>query len=51
MPNDDRFRGAWFSAHVLELKDGKAHVCYNDLQDEGKQRIFFFNGLFLIDIC
>ncbi|KAH7659412.1 Agenet domain plant type domain-containing protein [Dioscorea alata] len=35
MPNDDRFRGAWFSAHVLELKDGKAHVCYNDLQDEG----------------
>ncbi|KAM0934300.1 putative Agenet-like domain-containing protein [Dioscorea sansibarensis] len=35
VPNDDRFRGAWFSAHVLELKDGKAYVCYNDLHDEG----------------
>ncbi|KAL6005044.1 hypothetical protein ACLOJK_005604 [Asimina triloba] len=29
-------RGFWFSAKVLSLKDGHAHVCYSELlQDEG----------------
>ncbi|CAN6477919.1 unnamed protein product [Victoria cruziana] len=29
-------RAVWFSARVLEVKDGKAYVCYNDLlSDEG----------------
>ncbi|KAJ0961952.1 hypothetical protein J5N97_029780 [Dioscorea zingiberensis] len=38
VPDDDRHRGAWFSAHVLELKDGKAYVCYKDLHDEGSSQ-------------
>lgn len=33
----DGFRGAWFSARVLDLKDGKAYVCYDGLSDEGKR--------------
>lgn len=34
--DEDGLRGVWFSAKVLNLKDGKAFVCYTDLlQDEG----------------
>ncbi|PSS09710.1 GPI-anchored adhesin-like protein precursor [Actinidia chinensis var. chinensis] len=32
------FKTAWFSANVLSLKDGKAFVCYTELQsDEGRK--------------
>ncbi|XP_020685789.1 uncharacterized protein LOC110101992 isoform X1 [Dendrobium catenatum] len=30
MSDDDDLRGAWFSARVLDMKDNKAYVCYND---------------------
>nr|XP_027081034.1 uncharacterized protein LOC113703757 isoform X1 [Coffea arabica]XP_027081035.1 uncharacterized protein LOC113703757 isoform X1 [Coffea arabica] len=34
------FTGAWFSANVLSLKDGKALVCYTDLEsDEGSAKL------------
>ncbi|KAL3499613.1 hypothetical protein ACH5RR_038706 [Cinchona calisaya] len=34
------FTGAWFSANVLSLKDGKALVCYTDLEsDEGSGKL------------
>ena len=28
------FKPAWYSATILELKDGKALLCYTDLQAE-----------------
>ena len=28
------FKSAWYSATILELKDGKALLCYTDLQAE-----------------
>lgn len=32
-----KFKAAWFAANVLNLKDGKAYLCYTELQsDEGK---------------
>ncbi|KAL6979753.1 hypothetical protein U1Q18_021408 [Sarracenia purpurea var. burkii] len=35
-----KFKTAWFSAHVLSLKDGKAFVCYTELQsDEGSGQL------------
>ncbi|XP_024984960.1 uncharacterized protein LOC112520708 isoform X2 [Cynara cardunculus var. scolymus] len=34
--DDDKDNGAWFGANVLSLKDGKALVCYTEIQsDEG----------------
>ncbi|XP_031482736.1 uncharacterized protein LOC116252537 isoform X2 [Nymphaea colorata] len=34
--DEDGLRAVWFSAKVLEVKEGKAYVCYNDLlSDEG----------------
>ncbi|XP_020587292.1 LOW QUALITY PROTEIN: uncharacterized protein LOC110029371 [Phalaenopsis equestris] len=30
MSDEDGLRGAWFSARVLDMKDNKAYVCYND---------------------
>ncbi|KAG1362158.1 hypothetical protein COCNU_10G003770 [Cocos nucifera] len=29
--DEDGLRGVWFSARVLDVKDGKAFVCYSDL--------------------
>ncbi|XP_008796111.2 uncharacterized protein LOC103711651 isoform X2 [Phoenix dactylifera] len=29
--DEDGLRGVWFSARVLDVKDGKAFICYNDL--------------------
>lgn len=38
--DEDGLRGVWFSARVLDVKDGKAFVCYNDLlPDEGTGRL------------
>ncbi|XP_010933655.1 protein SWOLLEN 1 isoform X1 [Elaeis guineensis] len=37
---EDGHRGVWFSAQVLDVKDGKALVCYNDLvPDEGSGQL------------
>ncbi|CAN6460860.1 unnamed protein product [Victoria cruziana] len=34
--DEDGLRAVWFAAKVLEVKEGKAYVCYNDLlTDEG----------------
>ncbi|XP_031503365.1 uncharacterized protein LOC116266338 [Nymphaea colorata] len=34
--DEEGLRAVWFSARVLEVKDGKAYVCYNNrLSDEG----------------
>ncbi|PWA57180.1 Agenet-like domain-containing protein [Artemisia annua] len=36
--NDHKNNGAWFAANVLALKDGKAFVCYTEIQvDQGGQ--------------
>lgn len=36
MSDEDGLRGAWFSASVLDMKDNKAYVGYNDFStDEG----------------
>ncbi|URD99702.1 Agenet domain [Musa troglodytarum] len=35
----DGLRGAWFSARVLDLKDGKAYVCYDGLSDEDNDKL------------
>ncbi|XP_009400640.2 uncharacterized protein LOC103984704 isoform X2 [Musa acuminata AAA Group] len=35
----DGLRGAWFSARVLDLKDGKAYVCYDGLSDEVNDKL------------
>ncbi|URE04139.1 Agenet domain [Musa troglodytarum] len=38
--DEDGLRGAWFSAQVLDVKDGKAYVCYKDLlSDEGNEKL------------
>ncbi|KAJ6851375.1 uncharacterized protein M6B38_258700 [Iris pallida] len=38
--DDDGLRGAWFSAHVLDLKDNKAYVCYDNLlTDKGSEQL------------
>nr|XP_009400686.1 PREDICTED: uncharacterized protein LOC103984852 isoform X1 [Musa acuminata subsp. malaccensis]XP_018681961.1 PREDICTED: uncharacterized protein LOC103984852 isoform X1 [Musa acuminata subsp. malaccensis] len=38
--DEDGLRGAWFSAQVLDVKDGKAYVCYKDLlSDEGHEKL------------
>ncbi|XP_024996031.1 uncharacterized protein LOC112529161 isoform X2 [Cynara cardunculus var. scolymus] len=35
--DDNKNKGAWFAANVLTLKDGKAFVCYTEVQsDEGQ---------------
>ncbi|GAV72838.1 Agenet domain-containing protein [Cephalotus follicularis] len=34
------FKAAWFTASVLSLKDGKAYVCYSELEsDEGLEKL------------
>ncbi|XP_044476340.1 uncharacterized protein LOC123203916 isoform X2 [Mangifera indica] len=34
------FKGGWFTAHVLSLKDGKAYVCFSELtSDEGSEKL------------
>lgn len=48
--DEDGLRGAWFSAQVLDVKDGKAYVCYKDLlSDEGK--IWLFLELNITTCC
>ncbi|KAJ6813983.1 uncharacterized protein M6B38_139605 [Iris pallida] len=37
--DDNGLGGAWFSARVLELKDNKAHVCYDLLNDKGSGQL------------
>ncbi|XP_077236514.1 protein SWOLLEN 1-like isoform X2 [Tasmannia lanceolata] len=38
--DEDGLRGVWFSAKVLSLRAGKAHVCYNELlKDEGSDKL------------
>ncbi|XP_008802799.2 uncharacterized protein LOC103716542 isoform X2 [Phoenix dactylifera] len=38
--DEDGLRGVWFSAQVLDVKDGKAFVCYNNLlPDEGSGQL------------
>ncbi|KAK8692878.1 hypothetical protein V6N13_070482 [Hibiscus sabdariffa] len=32
-------KGAWFPADILDLKDGKAYVCYNELRSEDGDRL------------
>ncbi|WOL06241.1 hypothetical protein Cni_G14973 [Canna indica] len=32
-------RGTWFSALVVDVKDDKAYVCYNDLSGEGHDKL------------
>jgi len=35
--DENKNKGAWFAANVLNLEDGKAFVCYTEIQaDEGK---------------
>ncbi|KAJ4712735.1 hypothetical protein OWV82_014922 [Melia azedarach] len=35
-----RFKAGWFTANVLNLKEGKAYVCYNELiSDEGSEKL------------
>ncbi|PKA46452.1 hypothetical protein AXF42_Ash012584 [Apostasia shenzhenica] len=36
MSDKDGLRGAWFSARVLDIKDNKAYVCFNDVSAEGE---------------
>ncbi|KAL4565659.1 hypothetical protein LXL04_029762 [Taraxacum kok-saghyz] len=38
--DDNKNRGAWFAANVLALNDGKAFVCYTEIQsDEGSGKL------------
>lgn len=38
--DEDGLRGGWFSARVLDVKDNKAHVCYNNLlSDDGSGQL------------
>ncbi|KAJ0970534.1 hypothetical protein J5N97_018493 [Dioscorea zingiberensis] len=38
--DEDGLRGVWFSARVLDLKDDKAYVCYDNLlTDEGSDHL------------
>ncbi|KAA3469084.1 pheromone-processing carboxypeptidase kex1 [Gossypium australe] len=35
----DGLKVAWFPADILDLKDGKAYVCYNELQSEDGDKL------------
>lgn len=38
------YKAAWFSAKVMDLKDGKAYVSYTDLSSaEGESIVFIIN--------
>lgn len=38
--DDDKYKGSWFGANVLSLKDGKILVSYTDIQsNEGDMLI------------
>ncbi|XP_020263545.1 uncharacterized protein LOC109839500 isoform X3 [Asparagus officinalis] len=40
MPDEEGLKGGWFSARVLDVKDNKAHVCYNNLlSDDGSDQL------------
>ncbi|THG17250.1 hypothetical protein TEA_015006 [Camellia sinensis var. sinensis] len=42
--DSDQFKTTWFSANVLSLKDGKAFVCYTQLQSDEGTEFFIFTG-------